>query len=49
MELKDIQKEQSKKTEFISVRVKPENKKWFKEHYIDMDLLIEKLKEGGKE
>ena len=44
MELKDIQKEKPLKTAFISARVKPENHKWFRENRIDMDLVIEKLK-----
>ncbi len=49
IKLRDIQKRETNKVAFISARVSPENKKWFKENRIDMDLLIERLKNGDRD
>ncbi len=47
MKIKDIQKEKSKRTGFISARVKPENAKWYKKNKIDLDKLIDELKDAN--
>ena len=46
MDIKKIQKKRTNKTEFISARIKPINKKWFRKNKIDLDALVEELRLG---
>jgi hypothetical protein len=48
MKIRDIQRRKTLKTAFISSRVKVENAKWFRENRIDLDKVIDKLREENE-